>query len=312
MSDTTTKTRSANEKDDPRSMDEILGPSDREQRGKGKNKAEEKALATSYKRTMKAKIDDVKETVFRAGELFQQVMHDEKLAEEEGHGGNKLVETMVGIVISQLSGGFAKFLTSGIKGLELVIKEALKATAKGAMAKDKPPNESELVTEILKAANLAALGFVEKAKDLVDTMPDDQAAADMRMLTALEGSPAVKEESFEDDAQDGNVARGVENQFLETAGAPLTGPAESEAMAAVMVQTYKAERIWVFDKVGKRNEAVDDALSGGSGKEVEKAEKEVGLDESVKADKNERKRASNLTNPVVPTPEEAKQEDPES
>ena len=310
MSDAVTKSRSATDKDDPRSVDELLGPSDREQRGK--NKAEEKALATSYKRTMKAKLDGVKTTVAQAGELFQQVMRDEKLAEEEGHGGNKLAEMMVSIIISELSGGFAKFLANGVKGLDKIVKEALKATAKGALAKDKPPNESELMNEILKAANIAARDFVEKAKELVDTMPDDQAAADMRMLTALEGSPAVKEESFEDDAQDGSVARGVENQFLESAGAPITGPAEAEAMASALVQTYKSERISVFQNIGKRNEAVDDALSGRSGKEVEKAEKEVGLDEEVKADKNERKRASELTNPVVPTPEEAKQEDPQA
>lgn len=310
MSDTATKSRSGTDRDDPRSVDEILGPSDREKRGN--NRAEEKALATSYKRTMKAKLGSVTGTVAMAAELFQQVMKDEKLAEEEGHGGNKLVETMVSIVISELSGGFAKFLANGVEGLDKIVKEALKATAKGALAKDKPTNESELVNEILRAANAAALGFVDKAQALVDAMPDDQAAADMRMLTALEGSPAVKEESFEDDAQDGSVARGVENQFLEAAGAPITGPAESESIAAALVQTYKAERINVFHNVGKRNEAVDAALSGRSGKEVEKGEKEIGLDESVKADKHERKRASDLTNPVVPTPEEAKQQDPQS
>lgn len=297
MSDTTTKTRSANDKDDPRSMDEILGPSDREQRGK--NRAEEKALATSYRRTMKSKIEGVKQTVYMAGELFQSAILSAKMEEKEGHGADKLIETMISVVISQLSGGFAKFLASGVKGLELVVKEALKATAKGARGKDKRPSEKQLVDEIVIAANAAADGFVEKAKALIDTMPDDQAAADMRMLTALLGSPAVKEESFEDDAQDGQVARGVENEFLETAGAPITGPAEAEAIAGAMLQSYKAERIHVFNTVSQRNVAIDDAMSG-SGGQIEKAEKDTGLEGDVKADKKERARASELTNPVIP------------
>jgi hypothetical protein len=61
---------------------------------------------------------------------------------------------------------------------------------------------------------------------------------------------------------------------------------------------------------GKR--AYDLGRFAEAAKEYEAAYQAAGLDESVKADKNERKRASELTKPVVPTPDEAKQDESQS
>lgn len=290
---------------------EVFGPSEAETRQFGGG-AVQAAQAAQFRQMMKAKVDAVSETVQRATSLFQNAIINEMLATKEGKGADKLIDTMVGIVISQLSGGFAKFLANGVKFLEQILKEALKQSGKGALGgKAKPANERELINEIVSVANHAADAFVSHAKALIDSMPDDQAVADMRTLSALRSSPAVREESFADSAQDGQVERGAENLFLEAAGAPITGPAEAEAMATAMLQSYKAERINVFDTIGERNDAVQDALSGSSAKQIKQAEKNTGLDESVETDKSERKRATDLTNPIVP-PSGSSQEEPVS
>ena len=216
----------------------------------------------------------------------------------------------MGIVISHLSGTFAKTLALGTKFLQESLKQSLKFVGKGAFqGKHKQPSELELIQDIVAAANQAAHTFVEKATLLVDFMPDAEAAADARMLVALKASPAVEEESFEDDRDDGQVARGAENQFLEAAGAPVTGPAEAEGLAVAMMQSYKAERIHLFSTIGERTSATKDALSDRGVRQIKDAEKRTNLEESVNADKAERKRASELHNPMPGTERPQKPEE---
>jgi hypothetical protein len=277
--------------------------------------AEDKALAGQFRQLMKAKVASVQTTVHQAAELFQNAILADKLVDKEANGSaDMLLDKIVGIVISQLSGGFAKFLANELKFLEKALKEILKMVGKGAYAneKKKPADEKDLIDQVIAVAEEAGRFFVSKAKPLIDAMPDDQAAADMRMLSAVRSSPAVREESFEDDPQDGDVERGVENLFLESAGAPVTGDGQAEALAFSMLQTYKLERVRVFDTIGQRNDVLHDAMSGRSAAQIKQAERDIGMDESIQADKAERRRASELTNPIVPPRGKSSEEEPVS
>lgn len=280
----------------------VFGPSDSETRQfGGDGLALQKAQAAQFREIMKAKMDRVAATVYLAMDLFQNAVTAEKLAVKEGDAADTLIDVMVGLVISELTGGLAKAIANEMQVLRTVSKQALKAAAKGAIGSARrPTTERELADSIVAAAMGAARTFANEAKSLIDSMPDDQAAGDMQMLAALKSSPAVREESFRNSPQDGEVARGAENLFLEAAGAPATGDAQAEALAIQMLQTYKAERIHILQGVSERSHAVEDTLSGVSVRQIKEAEERTGVDQSVKADRAERKRASELVNPIVP------------
>jgi hypothetical protein len=156
--------------------------------------------------------------------------------------------------------------------------------------------ELELIDNIVSTAKVAADRFVQVAHGLIDAVPVEQAAADMRMLSATMGAPGVEEASEGDGPDAGSVKRGVENQFLEAAGAPLTGPAQAETMATEMLRTYKAERIKAFDTPSEQAESVQSALKDPAKKEIPAAEERTGMAQDVRADKSERQRASDVGN----------------
>jgi hypothetical protein len=254
----------------------------------------DKLRAEQFKDAMKHKAEGVATTVAQATTLFQSAMLQEKLAKKPSKLTDPLVDYVIGILFKQLGNALANFVGGGAIGT--VVKQALaivKSAAKGAHA---PGGELETINNIVSTANVAATRFVECFQSLVDTIPLEKAATDMKLLNATKAAPGVEDAKEADIEDAGSVEHGVESQFLEAAGAPITGPAEAEAMATVMLQEYKVQRIHYFETPTETAGGVDEVLSDKAPGQISNAEEKTGLSKSVSIDKYERSRASNVGN----------------
>lgn len=254
----------------------------------------EKAQAGQFKEAMKRKIEGVSTTVAQASELFQSALLREKLGDKPHKATDRLVDVVINVLVSQLGTALKNFVGGGAIGG--IVKQAISVVKSAAKGAHGPGGELETIDNIVSTAKTAADRFVEVFQNLVDAMPVEQASADMKLLNVTKQSPAVEEAAEADSPEAGNVTRGVENQFLEAAGAPVTGPAEAEALATAMLREYKAERISYFDTPSGSAGAVKEALADKAPGEIGDAEKRTGLDKDVQADKTERERASAVGN----------------
>jgi hypothetical protein len=260
---------------------------------KGLSEAD-KLRAAQFKEAMKHKAEGVTTTVAQATTLFQSALLHEKLAPKPYKLTDTLVDYVIGILFKQLGNALSNFVGAGVIGT--IVKQSLaivKSAAKGSHA---PGGEMETIDNIVSTANVASDRFVTCFQSLVDTMSIEQAASDMKLLNATKASPGVDDAKEADIEDAGSVEHGVENQFLEAAGAPITGPAEAEAMATVMLREYKVQRVFYFETPAGAAGAVKEVLSDKAPGEISNAEDRTGLSKTINADKYERNRASNVGN----------------
>lgn len=274
---------------------------------------------------MRRKIEGVKGSVDLAGKLFLRAMLNETLSDEDGSSAGPIVQFILEMVFSEITGGLSKAIfalakdvakesaeaawemgigtvsrswkemgtaESGVKRAFAGSKSAMKASMHDS-GDGGTKAEAALLDLILSAMTKAADKFVDRAIPALASIPDEQAAADYQLLGATKSAPGVHEAAMGDSDTQGNVESGIEDQFLEAAGAPVTGGAEAEKLAVNMLRYYKAERIKVFHG-HKVADKVQDALGDPSVGEVKKAEKQIGEDAGVNADARQRERASDV------------------
>ena len=264
----------------------LLGPAENERR-------HTRDQARLYREVLRTKIVEIKLTIADAAVLFRDAVHAN---EEHIRSGNAIRELIVNVLLSELTGGVAGGLATGVKSIDKVLKQVLKDAAKSVPGSE-PSTAHDLVLEIASRLRLAADRFSNEAQSAIDTVSDEEAAAEQQLLDALQSSPAVRDEAILDGDERGFVVRAVQNQFLEAAGMPVTGMQRSTEIATVLLQTYKAERTSRATTIDERNTFITATFSGRSPLEVENV---VGdRADALRQDRCERKRASQLTNPAT-------------
>lgn len=280
------------------------------------------AEAAAYKESMRRKVEHVKTTVAVAGQLFLKAMVSDLGKGEPSDGAGQFVQLILDMVFSELTGGLSKLLfkiakdvakaeaeaawDQGVSAASRVWKETEQSEAalkratgfaksgmKSAMKGQHPGGEEALIDAIVNASNAAARQFVDRASAVVASIPNEEAAADFRLLNETKKAPGVHEAKMSDSEEEGDVEKGIEDQYLEASGAPLTGHAEAERLAVNMLRLYRAERINYFVG-GERANKVQEAITDPSVGAIKKAEQETGLDGEVRADRRQRERASQV------------------
>jgi hypothetical protein len=286
---------------------------------------EMKGQAAAFRETMRRKIESVKGLVDLSTKLFLSVMLSEQMSDEDGSGAGPIVQFIVEMAFSEITGGLSKAIFALAKdvakesaeaawemGLASVsrswketaaaergLKQAFAVEKSGAKASMHDNGdggtkaELALIHMICGAMVSAAEKFVDKALPALDSIPDEQAAADYQLLGATKKAPGVHEAAMGDSAEQGNVEKGIEDQFLEAAGAPVTGGAEAEKIAVNMLRYYKAQRVTVFHGL-KVADKVQETLADPAPEEIKKAEKNLKEERSIKAEGRQRDRASGV------------------
>ena len=293
-----------------------------QERQRGSSPMQE-AQAALFKGELRRKLELVPGTVAHAVNLFQKaIIHDLIGKDSASDAGEAIVQFVLELIFAELTGGIGKWLGKIAK--KVADEEAKMAWAQGisavpkawgeseiadsaykrsiaagkqfvkAEAKARAVGEEQLIEMIITAANEGARKFVDEGRAAIDAIPVEQAATDMQLLEATKHSPAVHDAKAFDSHDEGAVENGIENQFLEAAGAPVTGGASAEALAIAMLRVYRAERLKAFpalEQAGRLQHVMKDPSPG----EIRDAEKRVGLADQIYIDKRERDRASDVT-----------------
>jgi hypothetical protein len=150
-----------------------------------------------------------------------------------------------------------------------------------------------MVDNILKEVRHACNRFVAEAKKEIKAIPDDEAAEKNKIYEATLNSPALKAEE-ESDPPGQDVKQGMEDEMLETQGAPVTGALQAETLAMRMMGALNAGMVHEAVSPEDREEKLNRAKSAPQKDEIPEASKDLEMDGEIKNDGAQRERAKSL------------------
>lgn len=245
----------------------------------------QKRAAQAYRRMLSDKFDKFDGTVNQACLIFEDAFRNEKRPKDPDFWSSFVVDTL----ISEINAAVTAEFKVEYKLLQKLSQWAQGAAKKGGKAQ-KGTDDFEVINTIVTDVRLFAHSLVHEAKAEIATIPDDVAAKNYKVYDAKVNSPEV-DAAAEGDPTGQDVRAAVQDEILESQGAPITGASEAEVIAVRMLRAVKAEMVNLAASPQDTHARVDEVLSNPAGKEIPAAEKRLNMDSDIYNDQKARQRA---------------------